>query len=116
MDAGFVIITPHFTTIGLSKIRHDQSAVQDIQSRTSQYMLDSINHKYIFCNFVSYNVNMIIPVKLRVHMHTQEFCDTLDKFSPFMHTVYVSSQLRFVNTMKFVFVVFKESLVKPLNH
>ena len=29
-----------------------------------------------FCHFVSYNViNMIIPIKLRVHMHTQEFGD-----------------------------------------
>ena len=75
MDTGFVIITPHSTTI--SKIRHDQCAVQAIQSRACQNMLDSIHHGYIFCNFVSYNVNMIIPIKLRVHkiMHTQEFCD-----------------------------------------
>ena len=63
MDTGFVIITPHFTTI--SKIRHDQCAVQAIQSRAGQFMLDSIHHGYIFCNFVSYNVNVIIPIKLR---------------------------------------------------
>ena len=43
MDTGFVIITPHFTTI--SKIRHDQCAVQAVQSRASQYMLDSIHHE-----------------------------------------------------------------------
>ena len=36
--------------------------------------------------------------------------NTLFKFSQFMHTEYVSSQLLFVNTMKFVFDVFKESL------
>ena len=66
---GFVIITPHFTTI--SKIRHDQCAVQAIQSRASQYMLDSIHHGYMFCNFVSYNVNVIIPIKLRVHMSSR---------------------------------------------
>ena len=36
-------------------------AVQDIQSRAC-----SIHHGYMFCNFVSYNVNMIIPIKLRV--------------------------------------------------
>ena len=103
IGCGFCNYYPLFTTI--SKIRHDESAVQAIQSRTSQYMLDSINHRYIFCNYVSYNVNMIIPVKLRVHTCTPKnfVTNTLAKFSPFMHTVYVSSQLRFVNNMKFVF-------------
>ena len=32
------------------------------------------------CNFVSYNVNMIIPIKLRVHMYTHEFCDELSGY------------------------------------
>ena len=75
-------------------------------------MLDSIHHGYIFCNFVSYNVNiMIIPFKLRVHMHTQEFGDEHSiNLVHSVYTEYVSSQLLFVNTMEFVFDVFKESL------
>ena len=39
IGCGSVIITPHFTTI--SKIRHDQSAVQAIQSRTTVMLVGS---------------------------------------------------------------------------
>ena len=54
---------------------------------------------------------MIIPIKLRAICTPKNFVtNTLDKFSPFMHTEYVSSQLLLVNIMKFVFDVFKESL------
>ena len=52
---------------------------------------------------------MIIPMKFRILMHTQEFCvKTLDKCSPFMHTEYVSTQLLFVNTMKFVLMYLRK--------